>query len=153
MFFHWRLQRRSRSSAMQLPSPRTRTRRKKRQQVAPAVHIAFIHQLLNFLWFAFTSYFIYLFNNNSKNGKNIAVKYIKYSYNVTSISQRYINATQPRYYGLSKFTLCNLFKKQWQKRLDGCIVWNAHNTVLGEEALVIYVVPVGYVKTGRYGKT
>ena len=28
--------------------------------------------------------------------------------------------------------------------LDGCIVWNAHNTVLGEEALLIYIVPVGY---------
>ena len=36
---------------------------------------------------------------------------------------------------------------------DGCIVWNAHNTVLGEEALVIYVIQVCYVKTGRYGKT
>ena len=31
-------------------------------------------------------------------------------------------------------------------RLDGCIVWNAHNTVLGEEALLIYIVPVCYVK-------
>jgi len=30
--------------------------------------------------------------------------------------------------------------------LDGCIVWNAHNTVLGEEALLIYIVPVCYVK-------
>jgi len=29
----------------------------------------------------------------------------------------------------------------------------AHNTVLGEEALLIYIVPVCYVKTGRYGKT
>jgi len=38
-------------------------------------------------------------------------------------------------------------------KLDGCIVWNAHNTVLGEEALLIYIVPVCYVKTGRYGKT
>ena len=38
-------------------------------------------------------------------------------------------------------------------QLDGCIVWNAHNTVLSEEALVIYVIPVCYVKTGRYGKT
>jgi len=28
--------------------------------------------------------------------------------------------------------------------LDGCIVWNAHNTVLGEEALLIHIVPVGY---------
>jgi len=28
---------------------------------------------------------------------------------------------------------------QW--KLDGCIVWNAHNTVLGEEALLIYIVP------------
>jgi len=37
--------------------------------------------------------------------------------------------------------------------LDGCIVWNAHNTVLGEEALLIYIVPVCYLKTGRYGKT
>ena len=37
--------------------------------------------------------------------------------------------------------------------LDGCIVWNAHNTVLGEEALLIYIVPVCYVKTGRYGNT
>jgi len=35
-------------------------------------------------------------------------------------------------------------------KLDGCIVWNAHSTVLGEEALVICVVPVCYVKTGRY---
>jgi len=33
-------------------------------------------------------------------------------------------------------------------KLDGCIVWNAHNTVLGEEALLIYIVPVCYVKTG-----
>jgi len=30
------------------------------------------------------------------------------------------------------------------KKLDGCIVWNAHNSVLGEEALLIYIVPVGY---------
>ena len=37
--------------------------------------------------------------------------------------------------------------------VDGCIVWNAHNTVLGEEARLIYIVPVCYVKTGRYGKT
>jgi len=37
--------------------------------------------------------------------------------------------------------------------LDGCIVWNAHNTVLGEEVLLIYIVPVCYVKTGRYGKS
>ena len=37
-------------------------------------------------------------------------------------------------------------------QLDGCIVWNAHNTVLGEEALLINIVPVCYVKTGRYGK-
>jgi len=39
------------------------------------------------------------------------------------------------------------------KKLDGCIVWNAHNTIHGEEALLIYIVPVCYVKTGRYGKT
>jgi len=31
-----------------------------------------------------------------------------------------------------------------QRELDGCIVWNAHNTVLGEEALLIHIVPVGY---------
>jgi len=37
--------------------------------------------------------------------------------------------------------------------LDDCIVWNAHNTVLGEEAHLIYIVPVCYAKTGRYGKT
>ena len=37
--------------------------------------------------------------------------------------------------------------------LDGCIVWNARNTVLGEEALLINIVPVCYVKTGRYGKS
>jgi len=39
------------------------------------------------------------------------------------------------------------------QKLDGCIVWNAHNTVLGEEAVLIYIVPVCYIKTGRYGKT
>jgi len=33
------------------------------------------------------------------------------------------------------------------------VLWNAHNTVLGEESLLIYIVPVCYVKTGRYGKT
>ena len=38
-------------------------------------------------------------------------------------------------------------------KLDGCIVRNAHNTVLGEEALLIYIVPVCYVETGRYGKS
>jgi len=38
-------------------------------------------------------------------------------------------------------------------QLDGCTVWNAHNTVLGKEALLIYIVTVCYVKTGRYGKT
>jgi len=32
------------------------------------------------------------------------------------------------------------------RKLDGCIVWNADNTVLGEEAPVIYIVPVCYVK-------
>ena len=31
-------------------------------------------------------------------------------------------------------------------QLDGCIVWNAHNTVLSEEALLIHIVPVCYVK-------
>ena len=32
-------------------------------------------------------------------------------------------------------------------------MWNAHNTVLGEEALLIHSVPVCYAKTGtdRYG--
>jgi len=34
-------------------------------------------------------------------------------------------------------------------KLDGCIVWNAHNTVLGEEAHLIYIVPVCYVKQVR----
>ena len=33
-----------------------------------------------------------------------------------------------------------------QIELDGCIVWNAHNTVLGEEARLVYIVPVCYVK-------
>ena len=41
----------------------------------------------------------------------------------------------------------------WHSKLDGCIVWNAHSTVLGEEALLICVVPVCYAKTGGYGKT
>ena len=31
-----------------------------------------------------------------------------------------------------------------QTKLDGCIVWHAHNTVLGEEAHLIHIVPVGY---------
>ena len=31
-------------------------------------------------------------------------------------------------------------------------MWNAHNIVLGDEALLIYIVPVCYVKTGRHGK-
>jgi len=52
---------------------------------------------------------------------------------------------------------CRVFlyitKMRFHHQLDGCIVWNAHNTVLGEEALLIYMVPVCYVKTGRYGKT
>jgi len=44
-------------------------------------------------------------------------------------------------------------RRNHRTKLDGCIVWNAHNTVLGEEARLIYIVPVCYVKTGRYGKT
>jgi len=43
-------------------------------------------------------------------------------------------------------------ERNHRMKLDGCIVWNANNTVLGEEALLIYIVPVCYVKTGRYGK-
>ena len=35
-------------------------------------------------------------------------------------------------------------KYKTSRKLDGCIVWNAHNTVLGEEALLIHIVPVGY---------
>jgi len=31
-------------------------------------------------------------------------------------------------------------------KLESCIVWNAHNTVLGKEALLIYIVPLCYVK-------
>jgi len=31
-------------------------------------------------------------------------------------------------------------------KLDGCIVWNADNTAHGEEARLIYIVPVCYVK-------
>jgi len=38
-------------------------------------------------------------------------------------------------------------------KLDGCIVWNAHNTVLVKEALLINIILVCYVKTGRYGNT
>jgi len=45
------------------------------------------------------------------------------------------------------------FKRNCVYKLDGCIVSNAHNTVLGGEALLIYIVPVYYVKTGRYAKT
>jgi len=50
-----------------------------------------------------------------------------------------------RQYGLNFY--------QHKIKRDGCIVWNAHSTVLGEEALLIYIVPVCCVKTGRYGKT
>jgi len=34
----------------------------------------------------------------------------------------------------------------YKDKLDGYIVLNAHNTVLGEEALLIYIVPVCYIK-------
>jgi len=44
-------------------------------------------------------------------------------------------------------------RRNHRTKLDGCIVWNAHSTVLGEEALLICIVPVCYVKTGGYGKT
>ena len=43
------------------------------------------------------------------------------------------------------------YRYQVQTRWLYCV--ECHNTVLGEEALLIYIVPVGYVKTGRYGKT
>ena len=57
---------------------------------------------------------------------------------------------------------CSLFVKRSKHRnhwirkidnskLDGCIVWNAHNTVLGKEALIIYIVPVCHMKTGSLG--
>jgi len=48
---------------------------------------------------------------------------------------------------------CHIIGIYVHEQLDGCIVWNAHNTVLGEEALLIYIVPVCYVKTGRHRKT
>jgi len=48
---------------------------------------------------------------------------------------------------------CYHHSRPLQWNLDGYIVWNAHNTVLGEEGFLICIVPVCYVKTGRYGKT
>jgi len=36
------------------------------------------------------------------------------------------------------------WSRSYRQKPDGCIVWNAHNTVLGEEALLIYIVPVCY---------
>ena len=50
------------------------------------------------------------------------------------------------------FLLNTKYKFDSNTQLDGCIVWNAHNTVLDEEAILIYIVLVCYVKTGRYGK-
>ena len=44
---------------------------------------------------------------------------------------------------MAKLLQCQV---KFSEQLDGCIVWNAHNTVLGEEALLIYIVPVCYVK-------
>jgi len=41
-------------------------------------------------------------------------------------------------------TLARALSAKGKIELDGCIVWNAHNTVLGEEALLIHTVPVGY---------
>jgi len=38
------------------------------------------------------------------------------------------------------------FRCNCKLKLDGCTVWNAHNTVLGEVPLLIYIVPVCYVK-------
>jgi len=50
--------------------------------------------------------------------------------------------------GLEHLVLLNITAfntvKQSHEQLDGCIVWNAHNTVLGEEARLIYIVPVCY---------
>ena len=51
-----------------------------------------------------------------------------------------------------KIYMVSLLHRATINKLDGCIVWNAHNTVLGGEARLIYIVPVCYVKTGRYGK-
>jgi len=34
-------------------------------------------------------------------------------------------------------------RRYCKQKLDGCIVRNAHNTVLGEEALLIHIVTVG----------
>jgi len=59
----------------------------------------------------------------------------------------------PYAYGEDNICIWNNNHKLDIARLDGCIVWNAHNTVLGEEALLIYIVPVCCIKTGRYGNT
>ena len=48
-----------------------------------------------------------------------------------------------------KIYMVSLLHRATINKLDGCIVWNAHNTVLGGEALLIYIIPVCYVKTGR----
>jgi len=58
------------------------------------------------------------------------------------------NFVKQAHESILKLTLSKL-----KHQLDGCIVWNAHNTVLGGEALLIYIVPVCYVKTGKCEKT
>jgi len=37
--------------------------------------------------------------------------------------------------------MLNISSYKLNAKLDGCIVWNAHNTVLGEETLLICIVP------------
>ena len=72
--------------------------------------------------------------------------------NACILSKRRSNAAHVVFRSLEMFIAMNWYLRTVEE-LDGCIVWNAHNTVLGEEALLIYIVPVCYVKTGRYGKT
>jgi len=68
-------------------------------------------------------------------------------------SSRVLTVQMPYALSFPSASVVNSAQLHFIQQLDGCIVWNAHNTVLGEEALVIYIVPVCYVKTGRYGKS
>ena len=84
----------------------------------------------------------------------LGVWHVKWG-NVNKTHKRYVVAwkdaiTYRSSKSVNRCDLCVCVTNRPEKgRLDGCIVWSAHNTVLGEEALLIYIVPACYVKNGK----
>jgi len=79
--------------------------------------------------------------------KNTAKRFVAITETNIVREENFISGNNRKFYNITK-----MFKKLYQTthvRLDGCIVWNAHNTVFGSKRSAICAVAAYFVQSTR----